>query len=168
MDIRRPRDRIWDNLRETERLKRYYSRRSRQLDLQHKWLTFPIAAIPVLAVVILQGEGQNRHLTASYMVIIAAILELALLHFGSGGDVKAAKIMGNQTTALAKQWRNLWFNQDRDDIMKWIEAMELLTDRAIDEPISHFKFRGKNYLDIKCAEEVNDVLVRKFGGQEAG
>ena len=159
MEMRNPRDRIWLNMHNTERMARYFSRRSEQLEMRHKMLTFPIALIPIVAIAILQFEWESKYLAASVILLIAAVLELALIHFGSGGDVKAAKIMGNQAARLAEEWRRLWVDQRRDSLVQWIELLEGQTSQITAEGISYRK-----RLNDECFEEVEYEFAYKFGG----
>ena len=163
MNVSKPKDRIWDNWRESERRARYYSRRSRHLEKQHKWLTFPIALVPVAAVAILQVEWEHKLVVTTVFLTVGAVLELALLHFGSGGDIKAAKIMGNMNTELARQWRKLWIDQKRNNVVQWIEELEALSEQSTAESISHSVRKGENRLSNQCAEETNLALERQFG-----
>lgn len=157
MDTRNPRDRIWLHMHDTERMTRYYSQRSRQLDNKHKLLTYPVALLPVLAIFVLQTEWDQKYLTASLVLLVAAAVELALLHFGTGGDIKAAKIMANQTARLAEEWRRLWIDQRRDNIVQWIELLEGQTEQITSESISY-----KEKLNQKCFDEVEHEFAYKF------
>lgn len=164
MNVKNPKERIWNNLRNAERMSRYYSRRSQQLDSQYKWITFPIAFIPVAALVILQGDWENKYELASIILFVTAVLEVSLLHFRIGGDIKAAKVTANQTTKLAQEWRKLWIDPDRDNIVHLIELLEGITVYATAESISHPRFLFKNRLRNQCAKDANHALSIQFGG----
>ena len=163
MDMRKPRDRIWRNMLNAKRLSLYYSRRTQQLEKRHKLITFSIALIPVIAIALLQLEWEFKYVAAAALLFVAAVVEVAVIHFGSGGDVKAAKIMANQTTEIAYQWSQLWIDQNRDDIMRWIEMLERATQTITTESISHQKRKGENHLDTQCAEDAKHELTLLFG-----
>lgn len=159
MDMADTRDRIWLNMHNTERMARYFSRRSQQLKMRHKLLTFPVALIPVVAIVVLQFEWQSKYLASSIILLVAAVLELALLHFGSGNDVKAARFMGNQAARLAEDWRRLWIDQKRENIVQWVEVLERQTSQITSEGVSY-----DEKLNEECFEEVEYEFAYKFGG----
>ena len=159
MDVSNPRDRIWLNMHNTERMARYFSRRSRQLELRHKTFTFFVAVIPVIAIAILQLDWENKHVVASGVLTAAAVIEIALIHFGSGGDVKAAKVIGNQAARLAEDWRLLWIDQGRNNIVQWIESLERQTVQITAEGVSY-----KEDLNDECFEEVEHEFSYKFRG----
>ena len=162
MDIANTRDRIWLNMHNTERMAKYFSRRSRQLEKKHNWLTFPLILIPALAIFVLQLEWQYKFEASSIILLIAAVLELTLLHFGSGQDVKAAKYMSNQSAKLSNDWKKLWIDQGRDNIVEWIEMLEGQTDQITSESVSY-----KEKLNEECFEEVEYEFAYKFGEQGA-
>ena len=163
MSIQNPRNRIWDNLRNTERMALYYSKRSRQLEKDHKWLTFPNALIPVVAVFVSQQAWESRFWIASIILFAGAVLQLALLHFGSGGDVKAAKIMGNLNAELAQHWKKLWIEQKHINITLQIEMLESIGNQTTTEPIAHHTRKGENRLNTQCAKDVNHALSIQYG-----
>lgn len=164
MNIAKPRDRIWFNMLNTERMSRYYSRRYESLKKQHLIFTFIVAVVPVVAIAILQLDLKNKEGVASLILIAAALLEIALIHFGSGGDIKACKVMGNQNAELAKHWRHLWVDQHRPDVLPMIETLESISTQAMSESISHFDwFWARDKLYNKCAEETNSDFKREFG-----
>lgn len=159
MDVSNPRDRIWLNMHNTERMARYFSRRSSQLEMRHKIFTFFVAVIPVIAIAILQLDLEGKYWLASGVLVVAAVIEIALIHFGSGGDVKAAKIIGNQAARLAEDWRLLWIDQKRDNIVQWIELLERQTVQITAEGVSY-----REELNDECFEEVEHEFSYKFGG----
>ena len=169
MNISNASDRIWHNLRNMERLSRYYSRRSRQLEIRQKIISFVVVVPLLIAVGLFQTGWENAAEITSALLFVTGICEAAIIHFGLGGDIKAAKIASNQTGELAQQWRKLWIDQHRADIVQWIDVLESLTVRATSEIISHptVNLKRKNYLDIECAKEAKHALQRQFGKQEA-
>ena len=159
MDMRTPRDRIWYHMHNTERMSRYYARRSRALAKRHKIYTFLVAAIPVVAIATLGFNWEYKEWLASGILLVAALIEVAVIHFGVGSDVKAARIMGLQAGKLSEQWRKLWLDQERADVLSWIEFLEDQTKHVGIESIPY-----DNKLSAQCHREVIREFATQFGG----
>ena len=164
MDIRNPRDRIWDNLRNAERLSLYYSRRSEQLATRQRRITFVVAFPLLISVALFQLDWNHAIWVALSLLFVTGVCEAAIIHFRIGEDIKASKIKSNQATEVAYQWRKLWIDQNRDNIVLWVELLERMTQQITTESISHSKHRGTNPLNTKCAEDANHALSAQFGG----
>ena len=159
MDLANSRDRIWNSMHRAERMSRYYSKRSRQLDFRYKVITFVIALIPLAALALYQTEVKYSEWSVPILLSVAGFCEFALIHFGLGGDTKAAKVMANQSTELAQQWRVLWIDQNREDIVKWIESLERQAIAITTESIPY-----REDVNDECFEETKYVLASQFGG----
>ncbi len=108
MNIRDYRDRVWYNFQNAERASRYYSRLSDKLQTRHKIVTFILAVAPVAAIAMLQSDWDIKQVLVAFILYLVAIIELALIHFDLGGNVKAARIMNVESDRVANQWRKLW------------------------------------------------------------
>lgn len=159
MDISKPRDRIWYFMHKTERLSRYYSKRTRQLDIRFKLITLALTLIPALALALPQLPWSYPNWLIPTALVLVGLSEMAIIHFGVGGETKAAKIMANQTTELARQWRWLWIHQDRTDVERWSEMLESQLEAAVAEPIPLQK-----KLNEKSFEETENAFAVQFGG----
>ena len=147
MNITNTSDRIWLHLLNTERLTRYYSKRSKQLESRQRWVAFSVAIPIFVSLWLYQSDWDGTNTLASILLFFTGIFEAAVIRFGTGGDVKAAKIVSIQTNELAQQWRRLWRNQHRSDIEQWVDVLEVLTIRATSEQISPSRnLKGENYL----------------------
>ena len=73
--------------------------------------------------------------------------------------MKAAKIIGNQSARLAEDWRLFWIDQERNNIVQWIESLERQTVQITAEGVSY-----KEGLNDECFEEVEHEFSYKFGG----
>ena len=144
---------------DANRMSRYYSARASKIDKRYKRATFILVAIPVLALALPNFEFAYPNWLIPIALILAGIGEVAVLHFGMGGDTKAAKIMANQTTELAHQWRWLWVNQQEVDVAPWIEMLERQTAASTTESIHPDKSVSE-----ECAREANHELTFQFGG----
>ena len=120
----RLRKRIWDNWHRSERMSRYYSKRARQISVRFKFFTFGIALVPIFALFLAQSELPYPHWLIPILLSAVGFAQFALIHYELGGDAKAAKIMANQTTELAQQWRDVWNNPDCVDILPWVDKLE--------------------------------------------
>ena len=158
MDLRKPRERIWFGMLNAKRMSLYYSKRSRQLEIRYKVITFFVALIPVIALGLLLSEFPLPIWIVPTILFCAGLCEIALIHFGLGSDTKAAKVMANQTTEIAKQWRQLWIDQDRHDIEQWIEVLESQEIAITAEEIPY-----KENVSMECAREAKRVLAIQFG-----
>ena len=159
MNSTKPRDRIWFNMLNAERMYRYYSRRSQQLDARYKRITYGITVIPLVAFALFGLEWQYANWVASALLFVAGLCEVWIIHEGLGGDIKAAKIMANQTTELAQQWRWLWINQKRADTTRWIEMLERQTQAVTMESIPY-----REDVSAECAKEAKYGLAVQFKG----
>ncbi len=159
MNTRIPRDKIWYFMHKTERLSRYFSKRTRQLDKRFKLITYVLTAIPALALALPQFDWTYPDWLIPAILVAVGLCEIAVINFGLGGDTKAARIMANQTTALARQWRWLWTNQDRADVAQWSEMLESQLDAAVAESIPLQKS-----VNDESYEETERALAIQFGG----
>lgn len=159
MDSRKTRDRLWFGMLNAERMSRYYTRRSEQLDSRYKGITFGIALLPLIALALYQSGLPHTKWIVPVILSVAGFAELALIHFGLGSDTKAAKIMANQTTELAQQWRRLWIDQNRDGIREWIEMLETQEKTITAESIPY-----REDVNLECAKEAKHGLAIQFGG----
>lgn len=152
------RKKIWKLMHKTERLSRYYSKRTRQLDTRFKLVTYALTVIPALALALPQFPWYPDWITPAALIGVG-VCEIAVIHFGIGGDSKAAKVMANQTTELARQWRWLWNHQDRSDTERWSEMLESQLEASVAESIP----LHKNTND-ESFEETERELAIQFGG----
>ena len=112
MDTRNPRDRIWINMHDTERLSLYYSRRSEKLVSRQNRITFAATAVLIVAIGLFQIEWEYAIELASGLLFIAGFCEAAIIHFRTGEDIKAARIKASLASEVAYQWRLLWIDQN--------------------------------------------------------
>lgn len=158
LDLRTPRDRIWFGMLNAKRMSLYCAKRSGQLELRYKVITFFVALIPVVALGLLLSELSLPVWIVPTTLFCAGLCEIALIHFGLGSDTKAAKIIANQTTEIARQRRQLWIDQDRDDIELWIAALESQEIAITTEAIPY-----RENVSRECAKEAKRVLALQFG-----
>lgn len=163
MDLRKPRHRIWNGLKRTERMSLYYSRRSRQLEKKFKGIVYVLTALPALAFGLAQFDWEIPNWVIPLVLVLVGIAQIAVIHYGVGNDIKAAKIMAHQSRELASQWRELWINQDRPNITQWIDVLERQAIVLTTEEIEY-----DEEVNDECFEEVEDALAAQFGGQKTG
>lgn len=159
MDMSKPRDRIWYNMLDLNRMARYYSRRSGQLEKLYKGVALVVALIPLVVLGMYQLKWVHATLVGPIVLFAVGLAEFAIIHYDFGGNVKSAKIKSNQSSELAGQWRDLWIEQDRPNRDKWMESLERQKNALMTESIPFSK-----RLNDKCAKEVKIELPKQFGG----
>ena len=164
MNIRQPRDRIWTNTHNAERLSLYYSRRAEQLAKRQRQITFAVSVPLIVAVALLQLNWAYAFQLVSGLLFLTGLCEAGIIHFRVGEDIRVAKVKAIQANEVAYQWRLLWIDQNRGDIVQWIELLERMNQQITAESILHSKKKGENHLDNKCAEDAKHALAIQFGG----
>ena len=158
IDIRDYRDRVWYHFQNAERASRYYSRLSHKLQTKHRIVTFVLSVAPVAAIALLQSDWQTKQVIAAVILWSVAIIELALIHFDLGGNVKAARIMNVEADRAANQWRKLWYNVDIEEPTAWVDYLEEQTRyMGGSEAIAYDR-----KLNEQCAREINHEFTQQF------
>lgn len=123
----------------------------------------PLAAILLFQIETSNGKGiPNREWIVSGLLLVVSLIEGYIAQSNLRGDISASRIMGVQFHKLAEKWRILWIYQDWEDIEKWIDHLEDLTNHMA---VEHLSARNPKLRD-KCKEEANHEFNEQFGSPE--
>ena len=149
------REQVWLGILDTERLTRYYQRKSDHLRRINNWLSFAMAISSTAAMASL--IAQVPELLASVLLLLAGGLALWLRQFDYSGKATAANLFCDQYVALAVEWRRLWYGADaaEDDIYALQKRQSRITlgygDLAVDRS-----------LNLECEEEADKIVQAEF------
>ena len=146
---------IWDGILDSERLVRYFLRRSDRLRLTQQVLTAVLVTATSGAVVSLLGHFHTG-VSAGVMVSVAA-LSVWLYLADYAGKAEAARLVHLQYKDLAIEWRRLWYSADVAD------QSDIHRLRSRDTAIaSSCHIPVNRRLNEECAGEVYATIQNEF------
>ena len=178
MNARNVRRKIWTQMHNVERLSIYYSRRSEELVKFQNIITLGVtlSLAAVLGLYQLSGSPTEPEdlvfsfivdfagVAAPVLLFVTGLVEVVIIHLKIGEDIKAAKIKASLAGEVSFQWRRLWDDQYRHDVVQQIELLDRMTHQITAESIWNRKHKGVNRLDERSAEEAKHALAIEFGG----
>ncbi len=175
MDANEVAERIWDQMHDSLRKGKYYSELSLQYRKRYKWIALGINSAPLIALASVQlapfltssnesGSGQRDPFEisgwiVSLILLLVSLAEGYIAQSNLRGDISASRIMGVQFHKLAERWRILYFHQDRENIVEWVELLDDLTNHMA---VEHLEIRNSD-LNEQCMKDANYELSQRFG-----
>ena len=149
------REQVWLGILDTERLARYYQRKSDRLRRRNAWLSFSLIISSTAAMASL--VSQFPELLASVFLLLVVGLALWLRQWDYSGKATAANLFCDQYVALAVEWRRLWYGGDatEDDIYA-------LQERQFRITLGYGDLAADRSLNLECEKEADEVVQAEF------